>query len=71
MMWKITLRNKIKIKKEADEKFKQALLAAMKQDEEKLEEELKNMPPHEFSPEFEAKMEEILKKRRRRLFGKK
>ena len=62
---------KAKMKKEADEKFKQALLAAIKQDEEKLEEELKNMPPHEFSQEFEAKMEEILKKRRRRFFGKK
>jgi uncharacterized membrane protein len=56
-----------RMKKAADEKFKQALRAAMQMDEEKLEEELKNMPPHQFSPEFEAKMEELLEKRRRKI----
>ena len=46
--------------RKADEIFKQALQAAYEADMKALDEEMKDLPPHQFSPEFEAKMNELL-----------
>jgi len=44
------------------EKFKLSLLEAMELDDARLEEEMKDLPPHQFSEKFERKMAEILKR---------
>ena len=56
----IRLINKSKHKK-ADDKLHQSLIEAMKLDDIRLEEELKDIPLHHFSEEFEKNMEELLK----------
>jgi len=50
------------IHKAAMEKFKLSLLEAMELDDARLEEEMKDLPPHQFSEKFERKMAEILKR---------
>ena len=48
--------------KAAKEKLKASLLEAMKLDDEKLEEEMKDLPPHKFSEEFERNMAVLFKR---------
>lgn len=59
MIQKIILKRQQK--KEADKRFRQSLIEAMELDDVQLEEELKDLPPHQFSEEFERNMDELLK----------
>ena len=54
---------KRKLKKEADEKLRQSLVEAMKLDDARLEEEMKDLPPHQFSEKFEKSMATLMQKR--------
>lgn len=53
-------------KKEFDELMRKSLEEAMRIDQERLEEQLKNTEPHVFSEEFERKMEEVIATHRKR-----
>lgn len=56
--------------KELDEEIRQMIIEGMEIEAELLAEEMEDVPPHEFSPEFEAKMDELIKSmRKRRFFG--
>lgn len=48
--------------KAAMEKFRVSLDEAMKLDDAQLEEEMKDLPPHKFSEDFERKMAELFKR---------
>lgn len=52
--------------KACNEKLKSGLIEAMKLDNARMEEELQREEPHEFSPEFEQQMEELMQVARRR-----
>lgn len=50
--------------KACDEKLKSSLVEAMKLDNARLEEELQHYEPHVFSPDFERRMEKLMKVQR-------
>ena len=52
--------------KQEDEKLRVCLRKAIAMDDIRLDEEMKNSEPHEFSPEFEQKMEDTMKVARKK-----
>lgn len=52
--------------KASDEKLRESLREAMRLDQERLEEEMKNCEPHVFSEEFERQMEEMMQVQKRK-----
>ena len=56
--------------KKLDEEIRQMIIEGTEIEAELLTEEMEDVQPHEFSPEFEAKMDELIKSmRKRRFFG--
>lgn len=62
----IELITKWKLRKAAKEKLRQSLIEVMELEDMRLEEEMKDLPTHQFSEEFEKNLEEILKGATRR-----